>query len=123
MLLFMCFFCADLLLLSLKVSRNSVIDSSGNESPSQVKFSPCILIPPPNFLFWKVFKYDTRSHHSLKYSWESVHFLNCIVNETSGKILNIEIFLMIKTLDKFSKLRMNLFSYLNLNDPIAVSFP
>jgi len=47
----LCFFCADFLLLPLKVSENSVTDSSGNESASQLKFSPWILIPPPDFLF------------------------------------------------------------------------
>lgn len=66
------FFCADLFLLPLKVSRNSVTDSSGNENVSQVEFSPYTVTPPPNFLFWQIFKHDTISHCFLKYSGEGM---------------------------------------------------
>lgn len=43
--------CSDLVVLPLTVSGNSVTDSSGNEKVSQEKFAPCILTPPPHFLF------------------------------------------------------------------------
>lgn len=86
----------------------------------QVKYSPCILTPPPNFLFWQM----TPDLTTVWNTHGRVCILfNYIMNETSGKIPKTweDIFLMLKTLDEFSKPRLNWLFYLNLNDPITVS--
>ena len=119
----LCFFCADLLLLPLKVSGNSVTDSSGNESVSKWNIHP-VFSPHPQIFYSDNYLNMTPDPTTVWNTHGRVCVLfNYIMNETSGKILKTweDIFLMLKTLDEFSKPRLNWLFYLNLNNPITIS--
>lgn len=114
-LCFCVYVCVCWLGCTLAVSGNSVTDSSGNEKVSQEKFAPCILTPPPHFLFWQVFKHDTR------FSWNThgrvCVLFNYITNKTLEKVPKTleDIFLMLKTsyqgwTDCFTSILMTKFS-------------